>query len=597
MYYIKKIELQTENYSRTEINLQNGLNIICGPSNTGKSLILECIDFMFGGDAEKLTSNPIGFTKICFELSVNNETVILSREIGKKEITVESSTDLVEDGIYKTGNAKKNTSKLWLSLMGINDEVEVIQKADYSPQKLGVRTFIHTFLIKESRMVGDDSILQNGIGFKGLPISTITSLLYLATENNFLEGHSKINKKLIDEKNKAVQAFVDKSLQSVANQRMEALKHTVDEISPEEITNKINLLMDEIDVTNNELDEANKKNQLIANRIFIVDNKIAESSMLKNRYAALLTQYESDIKRLTFIAEGEIHKDILPKIDHCPFCNGELTKNQEESCMEAAINEVNNIEKKLNDLKSVYDNIEAEIQSQEIEKSQLLKDQKIVQDEIRGVLEPKINDLRNLLARYRVTLGSVKINEIYDSFESTLNKELKNTIISSSEPEHFDVRSVINEYLADKLDTRLLAILKASNFENISSAVFDIEKCDVIVNGASKKTHGKGYKAYLNTVMAIALQECLEDYNRHYPQLLALDSPILSLVEKQDPDDSGASDKMKKGLFKYLVEHSNTRQIIVVENNIPDINYGNTNIIEFTKSNEGRYGLIPNYRH
>ena len=138
-------------------------------------------------------------------------------------------------------------------------------------------------------------------------------------------------------------------------------------------------------------------------------------------------------------------------------------------------------------------------------------------------------------------------------------------------------------------------ILRAVNYEEISSATLDIEKCDVKVNGTSKSAHGKGFKVFLNSVMAIAVQEFLVETGIHPTWLLAFDSPILSLVEKQESGDKLASDIMRKGLFKYLVKNTQGKQIIIVENNIPDVEYGDTNSIHFTKTKYGRYGFVEQY--
>ena len=75
-----------------------------------------------------------------------------------------------------------------------------------------------------------------------------------------------------------------------------------------------------------------------------------------------MTQYESDIKRLTFIAEGDLHREMLPKLDHCPFCNGELPKDKEESCIEAAVAEVSKIELQIKDLLSAGEHLDEEIE-------------------------------------------------------------------------------------------------------------------------------------------------------------------------------------------------------------------------------------------
>ena len=152
MYYIKKITVRTSDYGTSVLELKNGLNIIYGPSNTGKSLILECIDFMLGGAGEKLADSPVGFKSVQMTLDVDGNELVLDREINSNDVHVTGNVPSIDSGIYKTTKAKKNTSKLWLSLMGIDDEVKIIQKMDYSPQTLGIRTFLHMFLIKESRI-------------------------------------------------------------------------------------------------------------------------------------------------------------------------------------------------------------------------------------------------------------------------------------------------------------------------------------------------------------------------------------------------------------------------------------------------------------
>ena len=58
MYYIKKLLITSEGKEGekvvSELSLQPGLNIVYGPSNIGKTHVLDCIDFMLGGDAKRL---------------------------------------------------------------------------------------------------------------------------------------------------------------------------------------------------------------------------------------------------------------------------------------------------------------------------------------------------------------------------------------------------------------------------------------------------------------------------------------------------------------------------------------------------------------
>lgn len=47
-FYIEKLVVSGGGCKTTVIDFQPGLNFILGPSNTGKSLIMDCIDYVFG---------------------------------------------------------------------------------------------------------------------------------------------------------------------------------------------------------------------------------------------------------------------------------------------------------------------------------------------------------------------------------------------------------------------------------------------------------------------------------------------------------------------------------------------------------------------
>lgn len=115
---------------------------------------------------------------------------------------------------------------------------------------------------------------------------------------------------------------------------------------------------------------------------------------------------------------------------------------------------------------------------------------------------------------------------------------------------------------------------------------------DFSVNGKEKLQNGKGYKAYYNSILAIAFTKYLFEHGTYKPNLLFLDSPILSL--KLNEDEEKISSSIKSGLFEVLRDMTDDIQIIVFENEVPEIDYKSTNIIKFTKDkNNGRYGFIP----
>ena len=53
------------------------------------------------------------------------------------------------------------------------------------------------------------------------------------------------------------------------------------------------------------------------------------------------------------------------------------------------------------------------------------------------------------------------------------------------------------------------------------------------------------------------------------------------------------SESMKNGLFENLISQDNALQLIIVENEIPSIDYKEAKLIQFTKNREeGRYGFL-----
>ena len=113
---------------------------------------------------------------------------------------------------------------------------------------------------------------------------------------------------------------------------------------------------------------------------------------------------------------------------------------------------------------------------------------------------------------------------------------------------------------------------------------------DIVVNGKKKSSNGKGFNAYFNSVVAIVLSRYMQEKAKYFPNFLVLDSPILSLKEKQSKKPS---ETMRNALFENVINGQGKIQSIIIENEIPDIDYKDSRIIHFTKEKDnGRYGFL-----
>ena len=47
-FYIEKLVVSGGGHKASVIDFRPGLNFVLGPSNTGKSLVMDCMDYVFG---------------------------------------------------------------------------------------------------------------------------------------------------------------------------------------------------------------------------------------------------------------------------------------------------------------------------------------------------------------------------------------------------------------------------------------------------------------------------------------------------------------------------------------------------------------------
>ena len=112
-FILKQLVISGGGHEDSVIEFKNGFNLIVGPSNTGKSLIMDCIDYAFGFTPKsdrpsKIVDNNNGYTHVTLSIKTNYGIVILKRKIGTNTICVTSSGRNIDSGIYGVGsNTKK----------------------------------------------------------------------------------------------------------------------------------------------------------------------------------------------------------------------------------------------------------------------------------------------------------------------------------------------------------------------------------------------------------------------------------------------------------------------------------------------------------
>ena len=588
-FYIEKIIVTGSGKTDSIIELSNGVNIIYGPSNTGKTYIVKCIDYMFGSEREPIDIST-GYQYIKIIVRTQCGTITMSRKIGENKIEVSSNDNNVPSGKYATKASRTNYDKtinsVWLSLIGINDLHLVISNENYKKQILSWRTFSHMFMLTETKIISEYSAILSGRDTSNTAV--IASLIFLLSGQDFAETETKDTKEIKEAKKNAVKAYINKELFRLSERNQELLAQ-LKENPNIDIAVEIEKIMAEISTNEKRINSSIEENQKILAQLYEKNENLSECNVLLNRYDELTTQYDADLKRLNFIVDGEANLNTSFST-HCPFCDGEVVVKKNQNYIDAAKSEYKKIKLQAKDLESASKELRSEKLSLEQEIGTLMAKKKSIEELIEKELKPQVFNLKEKLSTYKDAIECQKEIDILKKLSEQKTADMIENDTDEESELKFKVKEHLDYSFINELSNGIKSFLENCNYDNLLSVIFDKADMDIVINGKKKSSNGKGYNAYFNSVVAIVLSRYMESKAKYSPDFLVLDSPILSLKEKETKKPS---ETMRNTLFENIVDNQKGIQTIVIENEIPEINYKDANIIHFTKEkNNGRYGFL-----
>lgn len=585
-FYIKELSVTGNGKKPAVVQFKKGLNIIEGPSNTGKTLIFKCIDYIFGSK-----DNPLmdGYDCISLKIGILDSEITLTRYGNQDILLVSSSFDEIDSGEYKytTGrdNYEKSFNNVLLKLINIIGHHEIVKNSNYKKQSLTWRTFSSAFFIDEDSIISEQSPL--------LPIqytertSFLSALIFLLTGKDFSSVTSAEAENIKKAKKTAIKEYINNELQEFSKQT-ELLNNELNEMP--DLDNIINSLSIEIETTEENIVTKINNNKQLLDNIQKVNGELAESNVLLNNYDLLESQYDSDLKRLNFIVDGQINYEQTENTI-CPFCSTNISVSKKQDYITASLNNYKKIMLQKEDLINTKDILKERIDILEKELNSLYSEKNEVVKEIEDNLKPKLNDLKGQLEIYKKKVEKRNELNILNTICAQKTEFLSKQENEKDSENKYDPKEYLDYSFTSSFGEVIKELLIDSHYDNLNSLVFSNTSMDISINGKEKKKNGKGYRAYYNSLLSIAFIKYLYENGTYKQNLLLLDSPILSL-KLSESEEIGIS--IKQGLFEILRDINDELQVIVFENKIPNIEYKSTNIIRFTQDKDvGRYGFLP----
>lgn len=588
-FYLKEVTVRGKGKRDSTVNFNTGLNIIAGESDTGKSGIVKTIEYLFGG-TDKPFDRDTGYTEAYMSILTGSGEIIVKRKFGKSQIIVDSTDNKITSGEYTT-SPTDSSRPLWsdalLEMIGVDRNLFLPKSKDYEPGHVTFNVLKPLWLASEERIDERGSILLPSYG-KTLFLSSLLYLLGIRTKEEMptVERGLKITRA----ERRAKQNYISEQIQRVVER-----KHIIEnEISKSDIQNnasdELNEIIQQVEKANESIDLAKKQSKSISSDILKNTSKLAELTIARERYESLKSQYLADIKRLSFIIDGDRSAIDISEPLFCPFCNSVLVDDGElENHTIAAQKELERILSQLDGLQNSILDVESEknIIGDTIQKLQ--DKQTRIETELKEILLPKLSRLKNMEDRYCLFISSRNELEVLNGFLKLWEQDLQKISEADLDVDGvFKPKELFGEDNAQKLSLTFKEVFSECHYEDLQTIIFDLKKFDVQINGKDKaSSHGQGYKSYINSVVLLAFRKYFNENSKHPIGLLVIDTPFLGL-------DQGSKNKipngMQSGLFEYLINHQNQGQTIVIENinNLPNFNFHDENkkinLIEFTEN-------------
>ena len=597
-YYISEITASGRGVRTSTIQFRQGVNIVYGPSNTGKSMIVKIIDYLFGGDGCPANPNKTGYSN--FQMRLRDDCgheVSVARSVecdddgnekAASKIIVSSNSDVMPSGNYSVKSSGKKSERidfksLLLRLVGIEDEVRIVSSQAGKSATLSWRVFFHQFCLKEDYIFAERTIIDNP-GYSSITLN-LNTLAYLAYEGG-LEELQVEDKKIVLAKSKAVRSYIAQR-RAPLSMRINEIRLQLDSL-PTEPIDEMALAQELADVSER-LSSAKQEAESVFTGILQAQSRISQLGSLEERYRQLKSQYESDMNRLDFIIDGG--NRLGGNAERCPFCDGEIPAEECVSYEEACKAEKIKVAAQLRDLGSVLSETHRDFEAELDRLAELERRRDGLTTQIEDVLKPDYDNLSEMLEAYKAASSLQAEIEILESLDEEYGQDICLEMQREVDAPKYDAKKLFRDDVFDDLSGRVSSAVERCGYPDFRFAGLNRTTFDVTVNGKDKKFEGKGYRGFLNSIFAFVLMKYLDECGKHAPRMLILDSPILSLKESKQ---EGVAEGMKGSMLSYMLDQCGNCQVIIVENEIPDdVDFSAANLIEFTKNGSiGRYGFL-----
>ena len=598
-----------------DLEFQPGLNVICGASETGKSFLVDSIDFMLGQETPvRGIPERDGYDRIRLLIESKEwPPLTLDRSVegghfAAYEEALRSGQPSTEKNTlkYKHSAARQDTLSHELLVRTGLDSKRLRRNAKGDTRSLSFRDLARLCVVSEEEIQSRRSPLLSGQHLSVTPEYAAFKLILTGTDDSAL----------VSAKETTGRRELDTGKIVLLNQMIEDIQTELDEegIEEAELRDQLSKLNTGVDEQNSALTHVQKAlNELLATRAEAAKElqsrraRIAEIDELVGRFNLLDTHYETDLTRLEAIHESGslfVHLEQKP----CPLCGAPVEhqhldtdcEGNTEAVVQAADAEMIKITRLRHELDETVKSLQAESETLSNSIKEFQNSYNASQNELNEIAVPAVSEERTsynqlVTLRAQVQTGLEKIERLNRLIDQRDGLEASDTDESGSSTA---TRTQVSTNVLDGFAKTIEGILEEWHYPNASRVFFDETKRDFQIGGKERGSSGKGLRAITHAAVNIGLMVFCKEQGLPHPGFVVLDSPLLAYWKPEGQEDDLRGTDLKEMFYRHLLGMHKDNQIIVIENeHPPDFVAQQAPVTVFTKNpHHGRYGFFPQWK-
>ena len=611
-FQLRRLQITGLNVADAEIEFGPGLNVVSGASDTGKSYLVETIDFMLGGGTpprqipesrgyDNARLSIIAHDGRGFELT----RALQGGDFLLAELGAPGTAGPVTLGSRHSASTEENISTFLLRLVGL-DGKRVRKNAQNELQNLSFRNLAHLVVIDEESIIKKGSPIHTGESTQRTVQASIFKLLLTGQDDSALIAAKKpiIAKAELE----AQIALLD---QLIADYERELGGSTQDPAGLDGQLERLSasIIQSEraLSIERSAFEQQERQRRAAWQTRDEGLARQAEIAGLLERFALLNEHYGSDLDRLEAVSEAGFFFVALDA-GTCPLCGAPAGDHRHEGvphdgdivALRAACDrEI----AKIRQLQAELTQAVGDLNAEEAELRTRLEAARLAFREadalVRETLAPALSAARAENSRLLETRSEVRqALSLVERIADLRRKRADAQAALGTAGRISDDRPGLPPASVQAFSASVEELLVAWHFPHEKPIYFDERGQDLVLGSRRRGEQGKGLRALTHAAFSLGLEQTCRNLRLPAIGFVMLDSPLVTFREAEAEEaglDAGARLEVKQAFYRDLASRIRTDQVIIVENEDPEVGLRGAIVSHiFTKRlDQGRAGFFP----